>query len=189
VLIDHRSRNILTGFNKTLQVWKYEKSQESLNKPKWSNQKQEIVGIFQGKRGQERLPYYLRLDEDTLMQEQRAKQQPGVGKGKNPTFKTTYINGVKNYQWVQDNLHPNLHKYFFLEDQPSPLLTYLSTPQNLVRPQDSIRQYMNSSQKYSFYLPALDDVHETSMVHLSDTGSEFMPDQKHEQFQLTPLKR
>ena len=26
VLIDHRARNILTAFNKTLQVWKFEKS-------------------------------------------------------------------------------------------------------------------------------------------------------------------
>jgi hypothetical protein len=66
----------------------------------------------------------------------------------NPGIRTTYYNGVKNYQWVQDNLHPNLHKYFYLEDQPSPLLTYLSAPENLLRPEDSLRQYMLSTSHY-----------------------------------------
>ena len=93
-------------------------------------------------------------------------------------MRTTYYNGVKNFQWVQDNLHPTMQQYFYLQDQPSPLLTYLSAPENLVRPEDSLRQYMSSPKHYQFYHPSMDEPHESSMVHLSDLGTEYSSDYK-----------
>jgi len=108
---------------------------------------------------------------------------------KSPVVRTTYYHGVKNYQWVQDNLHPNLQKYFYLQDQPSPLLTYLSVPENLVRPQDSIRQYVDAPNKYLYYQPKMDENHDTSLVHLSEYGTEYLSDFKPQTYQTCKFKR
>ena len=70
---------MLIGFNKTLQVWKYEDSEKKRFK------QPSIKGIFLNSRGSEKLPLHL------VEKSEKEKDEPII--------MTSYYNGVKNYTW------------------------------------------------------------------------------------------
>lgn len=108
-MIQHATRNILIGFNKTLQIWKFERSKHQIehnnavSSRKERSQKQHFSGIYQGFRGQEKLPFFLRPDEEAFQISQRRKEMnegnvaEKRSESKNPVISSQIVNGVKNY--------------------------------------------------------------------------------------------
>jgi hypothetical protein len=165
VLLLSNSRNILVGFNKTLQVWKYENT---------AKKTQKVQGIYVKSKGQEKLPIYLQPKE---------QEEPLIVK--------SYYNGVKNYSWVQNE--PQVQgSSQYLANRLGPMGSYLSESSSLLKQQDSMRQFIhimapavNAEQRYSgvsyqFYNPVSawmvkNNTPETlsHLDHFSDYGTQY----------------
>lgn len=200
LLIQHSTRNILIGFNKTLQIWKFERTKHQIEQNnvvsnrKEKGQKQHFSGIFQGFRGQEKLPYFLRPDEEAYQISQRRKKLTAGNlaekrsESKNPVISSQIVNGVKNYQWIKDELDPHLHKFFNVQES-NPMLTFLSQPENQVRSQDSTKFLVSTDKRETFYQPARDELHPIDMQPISDYGTEYMSDFYLHAYEVRPCKR
>lgn len=62
LVIQQSTRTMVMAFNKTLQFLKYEQSNKEFRARRQVDHG--ISGIYQGFKGQNKLPYYLRTDED-----------------------------------------------------------------------------------------------------------------------------
>jgi hypothetical protein len=106
VLLQTCSRNILVGFHKTLQVYKFEAPPNET--------RSHLHGIHQGSNGQEKLPHYLHGPEPD-----------------EPLIIKSYLNGVKNYSWVQSE-PPVPGSSHYLANGLGPMGSFLSKASNLL---------------------------------------------------------